>query len=60
MNARELLARDLNAMLVNGSAEIVADGVKIVPNEDKCNATWNDPDWCEYWGADCESWDDEE
>ena len=63
MNARELLARDLNAMLVNGKAEITTDGVRIVPNEEKCDATWNNPDWCDYWGVDNEmptgSWDDE-
>lgn len=41
MNAKELLARDLNAMLVNGSAGIVSTGVKITQKKDVSVLVWS-------------------
>ena len=52
MDWRILLADSLKAMTVNADVTIIDGGVQIVSNEEKCNATWNDPDWCSYWGVD--------
>ena len=54
MDWKKLVADSLSAMAQNADVIITDNSVKIVSNEEKCNATWNDPDWCEYWGTDCD------